>query len=113
MSVENQNYSPDSGKKYKSDGSIVYDGDIAELVSEIVSSSMGGNGGAYVTVGTYEPPDGYHIAVIEARTESSITAVGNVTGIATRTLEVNGKFYGKYTSVTIHSGEAILYYGVS
>ena len=46
MSVENQNYSPDSGKKYKSDGSIVYDGDIAELVSEIVSSSMGGNGGA-------------------------------------------------------------------
>ncbi|MEN8907902.1 MAG: hypothetical protein ABF289_18275 [Clostridiales bacterium] len=112
--MKNDNYSPDSGKKYKSDGTVVYTADIIDTIKSVLDETMGGEGGIYVTTATPRtPPSGKVIRVIEARTESSVTAVGNVSNITARTLEVNGKFYGKFTSVTVHTGTAILYYGVA
>lgn len=109
--MENENYSPGGGKLYKSDGSIIYSGDIIKSLENLLEMSLGGKGGVYSTAGTITPPTGKKIRVIEAATECSITAIGNVTGITARTLESGRKYYGKYTEVVIHSGEAIIYYG--
>lgn len=83
-----------------------------ELISTINQQS-GDLGGQYASSGTLTPDTGYIFFAIQAIADSVITAVGNVSGITNLSISAGTVIYGRFTSVEVVSGGAIIYDGVS
>lgn len=85
-----------------------------DSLDENSKSSLGQNGGKYITgTGATTPDSGYFFTAIQVITDCSITAVGNITGITAASISAGTIIYGNYTSITLASGSVIAYYGVS
>lgn len=125
--MSNETYNPAGGRLYDSNGNIFYlstllsniasgNNDIIEklgILENLNKTSFGRNGGLYVNdTSAHAAPAGKVIVAIIPIEEIVLTTVGNIT-ITGVTFPQSYPIYGEYTSITLGSGSAIVYYGVS
>lgn len=82
-------------------------------LTELTNISLGNLGGKYSGAATITPATGFVFQAIQVLADSTITLVGNITGITTITILAGTVIYGRYTSCTIAAGGSVIaYYGM-
>lgn len=80
--------------------------------TEILETSIGTYGGKYITTNVATTPTLARFVAIQAITDTVVnTVVGNI-NVAGITLQAGLIIYGRWTSITLTSGNVIAYEGV-
>ncbi len=117
--MKDDNYSPQSSKIYKRDGSIGYLEDLNESmidslrkIKEVLNASMGNYEGQYSGAATITPSEGYIFNGVRVVSDAVLTCNGNISGITAIAFPAGSVFEGRFTSIVIASGGIIAYQGV-
>ena len=81
--------------------------------TEINYANSGGYGGKYIDDTNATTPDtGYVFTEIYTLEATTMTLVGNITGITSVAVPADRTIKGRYTSITLASGSVVAYNGL-
>jgi hypothetical protein len=79
-------------------------------LTELTNISLGNLGGKYSGAATITPATGFVFQAVQILADSTITLVGDITGITAIPMLAGTVVYGRYTSCTIAAGGSVICY---